>query len=115
MHDAAQSLLGEHDFSAFRAAGCQSRTPMRRLIEITVHRNDWQVEIEIEANAFVYHMVRNIVGSLIRIGQAQADVGWMAELLAGRDRKRAAPTAPAQGLYFLHARYPQEYGVPSGR
>ncbi|MEQ9737258.1 MAG: tRNA pseudouridine(38-40) synthase TruA [Algiphilus sp.] len=106
MHAAAQCLLGEHDFSAFRAAECQSPTPMRRLSGIAVARSRDFLYVDVEGNAFLHHMVRKIVGSLVRIGQGSAPVEWMAELLAGRDRTRAGATANAEGLYLLGATYP---------
>lgn len=112
MHEAAQSLLGENDFTSFRAAGCQSRTPMRHVSEISVRRRHELVCIEIEANAFLLHMVRNIVGTLLEIGQGDQPVAWMGELLALKDRTRAAPTAPPQGLTLMQVRYPAVFGLP---
>lgn len=113
MHRAAQCLLGEHDFSSFRAAECQSSTPMRRLLEAEVSRQGETVEFMVRANAFLHHMVRNIVGSLLQIGSGQRPEDWMAELLAARDRTRAGPTAPPQGLYFAAVEYPPEFDLPS--
>lgn len=112
MHDAAQRLLGEQDFSAFRAAHCQSCTPMRFVAELSVRRDGSEVVIDIEANAFVHHMVRNIVGSLILIGLGRRPHDWLAEVLASRDRKQAGPTAAAQGLYLVGVRYPARFEVP---
>jgi tRNA pseudouridine38-40 synthase len=112
MHRAAQALLGEQDFSAFRTVACQARSPMRRIDEITITRDADQIVVEIQANAFLHHMVRNIVGSLMPIGRGEQREDWLAQLLAGRDRARAGPTAPAQGLTFLHPLYPAEYGLP---
>ncbi len=113
MHRAAQLLLGENDFSSFRAAGCQSRTPMRNVREVSVQRSGALITIEIEANAFLLHMVRNIVGTLLEIGQGNQRVEWMAQLLALRDRTQAAPTAPAQGLSLIRVRYPEVFGIPA--
>jgi tRNA pseudouridine38-40 synthase len=113
MHAAAQALVGEHDFSAFRTVACQARHPWRRLDEITVAREGERVVIEVEANAFLHHMVRNIVGSLIPVGRGERPVGWIAELLASRDRRLAGPTAPAAGLVFLGPRYPASLGLPA--
>ncbi len=113
MHAAAQMLLGENDFSSFRAAGCQSRTAMRNISEVTVGRSGDLLTIEIEANAFLLHMVRNIVGSLLEIGQGHKPAAWMGELLALRDRTRAAPTAAAQGLSLIQVRYPEVFGIPA--
>lgn len=112
MHRAAQSLLGERDFSAFRAAECQSSTPMRCVKAVSVTREAQLVRIDIAANAFLHHMVRNIVGSLMEIGSGRQPERWMAELLAGRDRRRAGATAPAAGLYFWQVDYPAEFGIP---
>jgi len=113
MSQAAVALEGEHDFSAFRAAECQARSPVRRLERIGVERRgDWIV-IEATANAFLHHMMRNIAGLLIEIGKADAPVAWAAEVLAGRDRRRNAATAPAAGLYLLSVRYPAAFGLPA--
>ncbi|TAM11136.1 MAG: tRNA pseudouridine(38-40) synthase TruA [Nevskiaceae bacterium] len=113
MHAAAQALLGEQDFSAFRAAGCQSRTPMRCVFSADVWRSGAFVVVEIRANAFVYHMVRNIVGSLIEVGQGRRPPAWIAELLAGRDRRLAAATAPPGGLFFAGVEYAADYALPA--
>lgn len=112
MHEAAQALVGEHDFSAFRGAECQSRTPMRRVLDIGVRRHGELVVIDVRANAFLHHMVRNIAGSLIEIGQGRQPRDWLGQLLAGRDRTRAGMNAQAQGLYFVAAEYPEEFGIP---
>jgi tRNA pseudouridine38-40 synthase len=113
MQRAAQVLVGEHDFGAFRSVACQSRTPNREVREIRVERRGSEVVIEIEANAFLHHMVRNIVGSLLPVGRGERPLGWIGELLHGRDRDRAGPTAPAQGLVFLGPRYPSRFGIDS--
>jgi tRNA pseudouridine38-40 synthase len=112
MQCAAQCLLGERDFSAFRAAECQSSTPMRRLMDVGVERRDDSVEITVRANAFLHHMVRNIVGSLLLVGGGDRPADWLGEVLEARDRTRAGPTAPPQGLYFAGAEYPAEFGLP---
>ncbi len=112
MHTAAQCLVGEHDFTSFRAAACQAAHPRRCLTEIQVHRHAELITIDIEANAFLHHMVRNIVGSLMVIGRGEQSIEWMAEVLAARDRTLAGMTAPAPGLYLLGVRYPQAFGVP---
>ena len=112
MSVAARALVGEHDFSAFRAAECQARSPVRRVERIGVERRgDW-VAIEATANAFLHHMVRNIVGLLIEIGKGETPVSRVAEVLAGRDRRRNAATAAAGGLYFQSVRYPAAFGLP---
>lgn len=113
MHDAAQALLGEHDFSAFRAMSCQAAHARREVLAVSVRREDEQVIIEIEANAFLHHMVRNIVGSLLPIGRGEQPTSWMGELLAGRSREVAGPTALASGLTFLGPRYEAHWGLPA--
>ena len=113
MQEAARALIGVHDFSAFRAAECQAKSPVRRMERLTVERHgDWVV-IEATANAFLHHMVRNIAGVLITVGRADAPSSWAAEVLAGRDRTRAAATAPADGLYFAAVRYPGVFALPA--
>jgi tRNA pseudouridine38-40 synthase len=113
MAAAAQALVGHHDFSAFRAAECQSPTPLRDLRELAVERRGPYVELRLRANAFLHHMVRNIAGSLILVGRGERPTQWLAEVLAARDRTRAGPTAPPQGLYFAGAEYPVGFGLPS--
>ena len=113
MRDAAQALLGEQDFSAFRTVACQARTPMRNVHEITVTRAGERVSVEIQANAFLHHMVRNIVGSLLLIGRGEQNSAWIAELLAGRDRALAGPTALPHGLMFVAPMYPAQHGLPA--
>ncbi len=113
MHRAAQALLGEHDFSAFRTVQCQARHPNRRMHEISVRREDDVVSVEVQANAFLHHMVRNIVGSLLPVGRGEQAERWPGELLRGRDRSVAGPTAPASGLVFVGPRYPAQHGLPA--
>ena len=108
----AAHFVGEHDFSAFRAAGCQSKTPMRKVRRLDVQRDASLVTVTIAANAFLHHMVRNIVGTLVRIGKGEADPQWVVDLLAGRDRKLAGMTAPAAGLTLVSVHYPERCGVP---
>lgn len=112
MHEAGQHLLGEQDFSAFRAAECQSRTAMRCVTGLSVVRHGDLVVMEIEANAFLHHMVRNIAGVLIAVGSGQRSVNWPKEVLASRNRSEAGVTAPAQGLYFMQVKYPDEWDLP---
>lgn len=112
MHRAAQALLGENDFSAFRTVHCQAPHARRELQEILVRRDGEHVHVEVQANAFLHHMVRNIVGSLLPIGRGEQPEAWVAQLLAGRDRTVAGPTAPATGLVFLGPRYPAAWGLP---
>lgn len=113
MRQAGQLLLGENDFSAFRAAGCQSKTPWRNVTELSVLRVGDRVIIEIEANAFLQHMVRNIVGVLLAIGSGGQPVAWAGEVLAGRDRTRAGITAAPQGLCLRQVSYPPEFALPA--
>lgn len=113
MHEAAQALLGEQDFSAFRAASCQSTTPMRNVHHVHVKRQGDLVVIDIEANAFLHHMVRNIAGSLIAVGRGLQSVNWIAELMAGRDRTVAADTALPDGLYLAGVSYDKHWGLPA--
>jgi tRNA pseudouridine38-40 synthase len=113
MHAAAQQLVGHRDFSAFRSSECQSSTPVRNLTAISVERSGDCVEIRVCANAFLHHMVRNIAGSLILVGRGERTEHWLGEVLEGRDRRLAGPTAPPQGLYFAGAEYPDGSGLPS--
>ncbi len=112
MHLAAQSLVGYHDFSSFRASGCQASNALRTVEFISVSRKGDFVFIDIKANAFLHHMVRNIAGTLFQIGLSQKPVEWVAELLTLKDRTKAAPTAPPTGLYFVNAFYPEKFNIP---
>lgn len=112
MDQAAKFLLGENDFSSFRASGCQAKHARRELQEIVVSRKDDYVMIDIVANAFLHHMVRNIVGSLFEVGTKRKSPTWFKELLAIKDRTQAGITAPACGLYFVSVKYPEEYQIP---
>jgi tRNA pseudouridine38-40 synthase len=112
MQRAAQRLLGEHDFSAFRAAECQSSTAMRRLLEATVHRSDDTVRITVRANAFLHHMVRNLIGTLAAVGRGELSPQDVAAILASRDRALAGVTAPPAGLKLVEVLYPAHYGLP---
>jgi tRNA pseudouridine38-40 synthase len=113
MHRAAQSLCGEQDFSAFRTVHCQAPHARRELQEITVRRFGDEVVVEVQANAFLHHMVRNIVGSLLLVGCGEQPEAWIAAVLAGRDRTLAGPTAAPSGLVFLAPKYPREWGLPA--
>lgn len=112
MHAAAQVLLGENDFSAFRSAQCEASHARRNLQAIRVQRHDDVVTVEVQANAFLHHMVRNIVGSLLLVGTGERPAQWLAEVLAGRDRTLAGPTAPAAGLTFLGPVYARQWQLP---
>jgi len=113
MHRAAQALIGENDFTSFRTIACQSRTPMRRVDAISVARDGEHVRLAFRANAFLHHMVRNIVGSLVAVGRGDQPERWIAELLVARDRGLAAPTAAAQGLVFEGPIYPEVLELPA--
>jgi len=113
MHEAARNLVGEHDFSAFRSSGCKANHAVRDLQAISVRRDGDRVIIDVTANAFLYHMVRNIAGSLMEVGLGERAPGWISELLEGRDRRLAGVTAPPDGLYFMGVRYPNGFGLPA--
>jgi tRNA pseudouridine38-40 synthase len=113
MSAAASAWLGERDFSAFRAAHCQSTTPMRNMLRIGIERQENRIELRFRANAFLYHMVRNLVGTLVAVGRHEAPANWGRSLLAGRDRAAAAMTAPAQGLTLEAVAYPPRFGLPA--
>ncbi|MDU8924763.1 tRNA pseudouridine(38-40) synthase TruA [Pasteurellaceae bacterium LIM206] len=112
MQRAGQCLLGEHDFSSFRAAQCQSNTPWRNVHHLRVIRRGEYVVVDIQANAFVHHMVRNIVGSLMEVGCGNRPVEWIEWLLAQKNRSLAAPTAKAEGLYLVNVIYPEQFNLP---
>lgn len=112
MQQAAEYLVGEHDFSAFRASECQSRSPVRRVDRLTVQREGELVHIDIAANAFLHHMVRNIAGLLIEVGRGVRSVESVGQVLIGRDRRRSAPTAAAEGLCLRAIDYPPAFGLP---
>ncbi|WP_369790116.1 tRNA pseudouridine(38-40) synthase TruA [Rouxiella sp. WC2420] len=112
MQRAGQCLLGENDFTSFRAVQCQSRTPWRFMIHLNVSRFGHYVVVDIKANAFVHHMVRNIVGSLVEVGAGNQPESWMAELLAVKNRNLAAATAKAEGLYLVGVDYPEKFALP---
>ena len=111
MHQAAQHLIGKHDFSSFRAQGCQSKSPCRAMYFIDVYRQEDKVIIDISANAFLHHMVRNIAGVLIDIGSGKQTVEWTKELLEIKNRKLGGLTAPPDGLYLGAVFYPEHYGI----
>lgn len=113
MHAAAQVLVGEHDFSAFRAAECQAKSPVKTLHQISVQRYGDAVLLRITANAFLHHMVRNLVGSLVYIGAGKQPTDWLAFLLQQKDRKLSAPTFSPAGLYLSAIHYPEHYQLPT--
>ncbi len=105
MHEAAQVFIGEHDFTSFRSAQCQSKTAMRNIHHIKIERLGMFVLVEIQANAFLHHMVRNIVGVLLEIGSGKKEMAWAKDVLAKKDRRYAAVTAPPDGLYLVYVGY----------
>ena len=115
MQQAADYLIGEFDFSSFRAAGCQARHAKREIKQLNITRQGDYLYIDICANAFLHHMVRNIVGSLLDIGTRLKPPEWFSELLLLKDRKQAGVTAPAHGLYFVNVTYPEKYLLPKAR
>jgi tRNA pseudouridine38-40 synthase len=112
MHEAAQVLVGEHDFSAFRAVECQAKSPVRNVERLSVTRGGEWVVIDVTANAFLHHMVRNVAGLLMSVGCGDSPPDRVAAVLAGRDRKANAATAAPDGLYLAAVRYPAEFGLP---
>lgn len=115
MQQAGNLLLGEHDFSSFRATACQSRTPVKTIHRLELSRHNDFIVMTIEANAFLHHMVRNIMGVLMTIGAGEQHVLWAAEVLEARDRRAAGVTAKPNGLYLTRVNYPDEYHLPAGR
>jgi len=112
MRCAAADLVGEHDFSGFRALGCQAKSPVRRVHYVRLEQRREVLELRIGADGFLHHMVRNIAGVLMAIGQGDKPASWVRELLRLRDRRLGGVTAPPQGLYFLHVDYPEGFGLP---
>ncbi len=113
MREAALHLLGEHDFSAYRALGCQAKSPVRTIHRLTLERRGDLVVLETEANGFLHHMVRNIAGVLMAIGMGKAEPAWARVVLESRDRTLGGVTAPPDGLYFVAVRYPEPYRFPA--
>jgi tRNA pseudouridine38-40 synthase len=112
MNDAAQSLVGRHDFSSFRASSCQSHTGVRTIHSLKVLRRNDLIIIDICANAFLHHMVRNIAGALFVIGSGQQSKAWFDQVFNAQDRTKAPPTAPPDGLYLVDVEYPGSFGLP---
>lgn len=112
MHDAARLLVGKHDFSAYRAAACQASSPIRELTSISVQRQgDW-LTLDVTANAFLQHMVRNITGTLVTIGLGEREVRWAHDVLVSRDRKAGGVAAPPHGLMLVAVGYPSSFDIP---
>lgn len=112
MRSAAQRLLGEHDFSAFRSSECQAPTPIKTIHAVSITRRGAYWRFEFDANAFLHHMVRNLMGSLLAVGSGVRSEAWLVDVLATKDRARAAPTFPADGLYFVGPYYDPLHAIP---
>ena len=112
MLTAARSLLGEHDFTSFRAVACQAHSPVRTIYHLELKRSGDFIYLDIKANAFLHHMVRCIAGVLLSIGRGDRSPGWAQEILRARDRTLGGVTAPAGGLYLVAVKYPNRYAVP---
>jgi tRNA pseudouridine38-40 synthase len=111
MRQGAAHLVGEHDFSSFRAMACQAKSPVRTIRWLNVVRSGGYLYLDIEANAFLHHMVRNIAGVLMSVGRGEQEPGWVRDILDHRDRTRGGVTAPARGLYLVGVRFPERYGI----
>ena len=112
MQDASRHLLGKHDFSAFRAAQCQARSPVKQLHQLDISRHGEILVFDLSADAFLHHMVRNIIGCLVYVGKGKHPPSWLSEVLAGRERSLAAPTFAPDGLYLTRIRYEAKWGLP---
>lgn len=112
MAAAAVCLRGDHDFSSFRAQGCQARHPRREIYSLDIWRQGEFIYLDVAANAFLHHMVRNIAGTLMAVGRGERPAEWVSEVLAARDRSVAGVTASATGLYLVQVQYPERFGVP---
>jgi len=113
MQAAANHLVGHHDFSAFRAKDCQSQNTVKTMESITITRRDDCIAIDVVAQSFLHHMVRNIVGVLVAIGEGKEPVDWAKQVLESKDRSQAGVTSPPQGLYFVDVQYPEQYSLPT--
>ena len=111
MQEAANMLVGEHDFNAFRSVACQAESSIRHVKQIELNRFQNLVVMQIRANAFLHHMVRNIMGVLLEVGLGKKDTGWVKEVLLSLDRTKAGVTAPASGLYFMQVKYPEKFAL----
>ena len=112
MQQAAACLIGTHDFSAFRSAECQAKSPVRHMVSLDIVQQGPMFVFTLRANAFLHHMVRNLIGSLVAVGNGKQSVAWLDAVLAARDRSRAAPTFMADGLYLTAVQYPDGFGLP---
>ncbi|ROZ63650.1 tRNA pseudouridine(38-40) synthase TruA [Ramlibacter sp. WS9] len=113
MREAASALIGQHDFTSFRASACQAKSPVKTMKRVDISRRGAYWRFEFEADAFLHHMIRNIMGSLLAIGQGHERALWMAQVLAARDRDAASPTFSPDGLYFMGPVYAPEWGLPT--
>lgn len=112
MQAAADYLIGEHDFTSYRAIGCQAKSPVREVRAMDIYRAGELIVIDVRANAFLHHMIRNFAGVLMKIGAGEAEPGWAKEVLEARDRTQGGVTAPPYGLYFVDVKYPEHYELP---
>lgn len=115
MRDAAAHLIGEHDFSAFRSSQCQAKTPVKHLYQIDIRQDGHFVHFRFRANAFLHHMVRNLMGCLVAVGRGRETSAWLADVLASRNRDSAAPTFMPDGLYLAQVSYPAQFDVPAAQ
>jgi len=115
MQQAANHLLGTHDFTSYRTVACQAKSPVRSLSKLQVTRDGEYIHLDLEADGFLHHMVRNIAGVLIKIGSGEADIDWSKEVLEHRNRCLGGVTASAKGLYFMKVCYPDEFLLPSSQ
>ncbi|MBN3561375.1 tRNA pseudouridine(38-40) synthase TruA [Aliamphritea spongicola] len=113
MREAVQYLIGKHDFTSYRAVGCQAKSPVREVREFNVYREGDLIVLDVRANAFLHHMIRNFAGVLMTIGAGEAEPVWAKEVLEARDRRLGGVTAPPFGLYFVDVKYPAEYELPA--
>lgn len=113
MREAVQYLIGKHDFTSYRAVGCQAKSPVRDVREFNVYREGDLIVLDVRANAFLHHMIRNFAGVLMTIGAGEAEPVWAKEVLEAKDRRKGGVTAPPFGLYFVDVKYPEEYELPA--
>src|SRR5690348_10620108 len=113
MREAAACLVGEHDFSAFRSSECQAKSPVRVIHELKIEKNGERIDFVLRANAFLHHMVRNIVGTLVYVGKGKHPAGWAREVLESKNRALAAPTFASEGLYLESVEYDSRWELPT--
>ncbi|WP_415888484.1 tRNA pseudouridine(38-40) synthase TruA [Neptuniibacter sp. SY11_33] len=115
MQEAASYLVGEHDFTSYRAVGCQAHSPVRTVKQLDVYQSGHLIVLDVRANAFLHHMIRNFAGVLMSVGCGEADPIWAKEVLDAKDRRQGGVTAPPYGLYFVDAKYPDEFDLPKSK